>query len=251
MRQVSRKMPRRLAALAALIAAATTLLALAPAGASAASPWWQIVTGARPSILPSGGEGRITLSLINIGDGALDASKVPLAIEDELPEGVLATEVAAFAGAGANLAPSTALSMTPLTSAAASKVLCPATKRSKSKSSSPSPPNPPPPANRARLPSAAQTPLRPPPPSRSRQAPTRLLSGSSVSPPRPKKRVGGTPAGPGPIPSSSPAPCSSTRVRRRGRPTACGPISPPSRATCASRCPPEWSATAPPRPAAS
>ncbi|HEX9967277.1 MAG TPA: hypothetical protein VGB06_04980, partial [Solirubrobacterales bacterium] len=46
------RMPKRLAILAATVGAALTLLAVLPiASASAAEPWWQVVTGSRPSNL--------------------------------------------------------------------------------------------------------------------------------------------------------------------------------------------------------
>ncbi|HXS45970.1 MAG TPA: hypothetical protein VN756_00735, partial [Solirubrobacterales bacterium] len=46
----NRPMPKRLASLAAVIAAATLLFTLLPAAsASAESPWWQVLTGARPT----------------------------------------------------------------------------------------------------------------------------------------------------------------------------------------------------------
>jgi hypothetical protein len=93
-------MPKRFAAFLALICLTTIMAALLPAAASAASPWWQLITGARPTILNPGGSGRLTLSLINLGDAPVDATRVPLVIEDELPEGTTATEVFALTGYG-------------------------------------------------------------------------------------------------------------------------------------------------------
>jgi hypothetical protein len=50
-------------------------------------------------VLSSGGSGRLTLSVTNLGDAEANATKTPVKIEDELPEGVTATEVVGFAGA--------------------------------------------------------------------------------------------------------------------------------------------------------
>jgi hypothetical protein len=58
-----------------------------------------VVTGARPTNLSSeGGEGRLVVTLTNIGDAPLNATKTPLTIVDELPEGVEATGVQARVG---------------------------------------------------------------------------------------------------------------------------------------------------------
>jgi len=51
MSQEKRRMPNRLAALAATVGATAMLLALLPIAAMAASPWWQILDGSRPSNL--------------------------------------------------------------------------------------------------------------------------------------------------------------------------------------------------------
>jgi hypothetical protein len=49
MSQENRRMPNRLAVLVATLGAAVMLLALLPAASVAASPWWQILDGSRPS----------------------------------------------------------------------------------------------------------------------------------------------------------------------------------------------------------
>ena len=63
----NRRMPKRLTALAALLAATALLLALPAASASAASPWWQVVTGSHPTNLwkPSN-----TVQEVQAGPGA-------------------------------------------------------------------------------------------------------------------------------------------------------------------------------------
>ncbi len=92
---------------ATLLVAAGSLLALLPiASASAApSPWWQIVTGTRPTNLEPGGSGRLVVTVTNLGDAPLKATKTPLRITDELPEGVEAVDVEGFAGAQGNAGP--------------------------------------------------------------------------------------------------------------------------------------------------
>jgi len=89
----------------ALAGAAAAMLTLLAAPAGAASPWWQLLTGSRPTTFTEvpgpGGGGRLTLSLLNIGDAPVDASIIPLVVEDQLPEGTVATEVAGFVGAQA------------------------------------------------------------------------------------------------------------------------------------------------------
>ena len=53
--------------------------------------------GASAKVL-SGGSGRLVLTLTNLGNAAVDGSSVPVKITDELPEGVVALGVEAFAG---------------------------------------------------------------------------------------------------------------------------------------------------------
>jgi len=50
-------------------------------------------------VLSPGGSGRLTLAATNLGDAPVDATHTPVMIEDELPEGMIATDVAGFAGA--------------------------------------------------------------------------------------------------------------------------------------------------------
>jgi hypothetical protein len=57
------------------------------------------------TVLNEGGSGRIVVTLTNVGDGPLDATARPLTIMDELPEGVKAEDVEAFAGAQGGAGP--------------------------------------------------------------------------------------------------------------------------------------------------
>jgi hypothetical protein len=59
----------------------------------------------KAKVLSAGGSGRLVVTVTNIGDLALDATKVPLAITDELPEGVVATGVEATAGINGSAGP--------------------------------------------------------------------------------------------------------------------------------------------------
>jgi hypothetical protein len=56
--------------------------------------------GASAKVLTLGGSGRLVLNLTNIGDAPLDATETPLTIEDELPEGAVATDAIGSAGVG-------------------------------------------------------------------------------------------------------------------------------------------------------
>lgn len=49
-------------------------------------------------VVSPGGSGRLVLTLTNLGDAPVIASKTPVTITDELPEGVIATGVEGFAG---------------------------------------------------------------------------------------------------------------------------------------------------------
>jgi hypothetical protein len=82
----------RRAALPALLALTCALaaLALAPAGACATEPWWQITSSSRPSYLPSEGEGVISLTIENSGDAPVGGAKSHVSIKDTLPEGLQA-----------------------------------------------------------------------------------------------------------------------------------------------------------------
>jgi len=54
---------------------------------------------ASTAVLSVGGSGRLVVTVTNLGNEAVDASAEPVRIVDDLPEGVIATGVEAFAGA--------------------------------------------------------------------------------------------------------------------------------------------------------
>jgi hypothetical protein len=56
--------------------------------------------GASTKVVSVGGSGRLVVDVTNVGDAPLDASAVPLTIEDELPQGMIATDVTGSAGIG-------------------------------------------------------------------------------------------------------------------------------------------------------
>jgi hypothetical protein len=56
------------------------------------------VGSAKVKVLAPGGSGRLVSTMTNLGDAPLDATKTPLKIVDELPEGAIATGYEAFAG---------------------------------------------------------------------------------------------------------------------------------------------------------
>jgi hypothetical protein len=57
---------------------------------------------ASTKVLATGGSGRLVATFTNLGDAPVDAAKTPLTIVDELPEGMEATGVEAFAGSTAD-----------------------------------------------------------------------------------------------------------------------------------------------------
>ncbi len=50
-------------------------------------------------LLSTGGSGRLSLTITNLGDAAVDATETPVEILDQLPQGTIATGVEGFAGA--------------------------------------------------------------------------------------------------------------------------------------------------------
>jgi hypothetical protein len=54
--------------------------------------------GASAKVLSAGGSGRLVVTITNLGDAPVDGSSDPVTITDELPEGVVALGVEAFAG---------------------------------------------------------------------------------------------------------------------------------------------------------
>jgi hypothetical protein len=69
------------------------------APALAGSAWWGLSTSAAPTRLQPGGEGEVTVTAINLGDLAVNASRAPVTLTDDLPAGLEATGVvSALAG---------------------------------------------------------------------------------------------------------------------------------------------------------
>jgi hypothetical protein len=74
---------------------AGALLTFALAGAApalAASPWWSLSSGARPTNLPPNGQGEVFATAENVGDANFEGSN-PARIVDTLPAGLKATAV--------------------------------------------------------------------------------------------------------------------------------------------------------------
>lgn len=76
--------------------------------ASAASPWWSVSSGARPSVLqpgPCGGRGehlcgQIVVQAVNLGDADTNGEVSPVTLADSLPQGLKVLSVEGEAGAG-------------------------------------------------------------------------------------------------------------------------------------------------------
>jgi len=64
-----------------------------------------IVGSSKATVLAQGGSGRLVLTITNLGDDPVDATKTPVTVLDEMPEGVEATGVEAFAGAQGGAGP--------------------------------------------------------------------------------------------------------------------------------------------------
>ncbi len=71
---------------------------VAASGASPAIGFIPAVGSAELKTISLGGSGRLVLTLTNLGDAPVDATKTPVTITDELPEGVIASRVEGFAG---------------------------------------------------------------------------------------------------------------------------------------------------------
>jgi hypothetical protein len=84
-----------LLALGLLLGAATQA---APALAQTGSAWWRITATAAPTNLPPGGEGELALTVINVGDGDVNAAGEHVTITDHLPAGLEATSARGSAG---------------------------------------------------------------------------------------------------------------------------------------------------------
>jgi hypothetical protein len=95
--QISISPPRRLLLLATCLTLLATALALS-ASAQAATPWWRLGSGSRPSNLEAEGKGKLIVSVANLGDADANGKSSPLVISDTLPAGLKAIGVEAIAG---------------------------------------------------------------------------------------------------------------------------------------------------------
>jgi hypothetical protein len=90
------------ATLIGLAAFAVLLAAAGPAVASAASPWWRLTSGSRPTNL-SVGEGQVVVTAEDLGDAEATGGTDPIELRDHLPHGITAESVTAVAGKGGEL----------------------------------------------------------------------------------------------------------------------------------------------------
>jgi hypothetical protein len=103
-------LPLRVRGLACVLVAVGVMCVASLASAtaaSAASPWWHLTSGARPTFLKPDGTGQLVVTASNLGDGAARGESSPIVFSDTLPEGLRATAVEAIAGSpsAANLGP--------------------------------------------------------------------------------------------------------------------------------------------------
>ncbi len=79
---------------AAVVCAATIFSwAVLASIAHAGTPWWQLDSVAAPSYLPPGGDGALSVSASNLGDGEALGLASPVVLRDVLPAGLTATSV--------------------------------------------------------------------------------------------------------------------------------------------------------------
>ncbi len=79
-----------------LVSAAFVLSFAGAPPAHAETAWWKIVTAARPTNLPPGGEGVLDVSVSNLGDATADAGgESPVTVTDTLPPGLTVIGVGA------------------------------------------------------------------------------------------------------------------------------------------------------------
>ena len=69
---------------------------------SAASAWWHLSSGSRPTNLGLGGEGQVVVAAANLGDADVNGKAAPVQIVDRLPVGVRAVTVEGEAGEAEN-----------------------------------------------------------------------------------------------------------------------------------------------------
>jgi hypothetical protein len=90
---------RRLMCVAITVMASVWLLGFAMVSPSfAASAWWHLSSGSRPTYLQPESQGQIVLSLANLGDATADGKTLPVRVVDKLPAGFKAISIKGVAG---------------------------------------------------------------------------------------------------------------------------------------------------------
>jgi hypothetical protein len=85
--------------LGALVLAMVSLLGFVSAApALAEAPWWHLTSGARPTVLPSGGEGVVVVSASNLSALEINGAGSIVTLTDALPAGLSATSTEGVAG---------------------------------------------------------------------------------------------------------------------------------------------------------
>jgi hypothetical protein len=97
--RLSRVMSRGFVALVILV----VMGAVSASAAVAGEPWLHLAALSRPGNLPPEASGEISATVLNIGDGSVDASAAPLAITVTLPAGLHAVSVTARKMSSADL----------------------------------------------------------------------------------------------------------------------------------------------------
>jgi hypothetical protein len=94
---------RRIVIATVVFLAISSLTALAgSSSAFAASPWWHLTIGSRPTNLAPGGKGNLVLTAINVGDAPAGGAAGPVTILDTVPAGLTALSATATAVNGGN-----------------------------------------------------------------------------------------------------------------------------------------------------
>ncbi len=82
---------RRAGSLLVAAFAVVLLLAAHASMASASGPWWRVGSEVLPSNLSPGTEGRLIVTIANLGDAPINGATTPVQVTDELPAGLVAT----------------------------------------------------------------------------------------------------------------------------------------------------------------
>jgi hypothetical protein len=86
------------ASLLAAVALATLISLLGAAPAFAASPWWHLTSGSRPTDLQPGSEAQIVVTAANLGDASVNGETSSVRVSDTLPPGLKALSITGLAG---------------------------------------------------------------------------------------------------------------------------------------------------------